>query len=90
VQDFAVGGMLGYGKRKKNHSLKKWMHGLVILMAGHMIALFMMGWLSVQILSTLGGLVMLTVLVGFILALLSSRDFLSALRKHRVLGKFGN
>lgn len=87
VQDFAKGGMLFFGNRRRSHSLKKWMHGLVVLMAGHMIALFMMGWLSVQILSTLGALVMLTVLFGFIWVLLSSKDFLSAVRKYKVLGK---
>lgn len=87
VQDFAKGGMLAFGSRRRCYSLKKWMHGLVVLMAGHMIALFMMGWLSVQILSTLGALVMLTVLFGFIWVLLSSKDFLSAVKKYKVLGK---
>lgn len=87
VQDFTRGGLLALGQHKRNYSLKKWMNGLVILMAGHMVALFMMGWLSVQILSTLGALVMLTVLFGFILALLSSKDFLLALKKRKVLDK---
>lgn len=76
AEDFARGGLLAFGHQKRNHSLRRWMNGLIILMAGHMTALFMMGWLSVQILSTLGALVMITVLIGFTVALLSSKDFL--------------
>lgn len=87
VQDFARGGMQVLGHRKRVYSLKKWMSGLFMLMMGHMVAFFMMGWISVQIISTLGALVMVTALFGFIWTLLASRELLSVVEKYKVLGR---
>jgi choline-glycine betaine transporter len=84
LPDFVRGGMLTSRSQKRDQSLGKWLNVLYVLMSGYTVALFMIGWLSVQILASLGGLVMVVVLLGFILALLSSKDFLSALKKYKV------
>lgn len=85
-KDILRGGMLSFGKLSGVRPLRQWVNLCIMCTIFNFPGLFVLGWLPLQLLCTLGAVFTTTVMLGLIWRLFSSKDLVSVATKHKVQG----